>query len=46
MYKEQQGAEGAQQQAGAEPPPEGEEQKEKEDVVEAEFEEVDKNKEE
>ena len=43
MYKDQQAA-GAQEQAGAAPPPEGEEQKEKEDVVEAEFEEVDKDK--
>jgi molecular chaperone DnaK len=45
MYKASQ-AEGAQQQAGAAPPPgeEGEEQKAKEDVVDAEFEEVDKDK--
>jgi molecular chaperone DnaK len=42
MYKAQ-GA-GAQQQAGETPPPQDEAQKDKEDVVEAEFEEVDKDK--
>ena len=43
MYKAQQEPD-AQQQAGAAPPPEEEGQKNKEDVVDAEFEEVDKDK--
>ncbi len=43
MYKAQQESD-AQQQAGAAPPPEEEGQKDKEDVVDAEFEEVDKDK--
>ncbi len=43
MYKAQQAGD-AHQQAGAAPPPEEEGQKDKEDVVDAEFEEVDKDK--